>query len=269
MGKKLFTNNATAPLASSISAVASSCAAVSGSGSLFPAIVSGSGNSFQMTFSKVVAGVVTAQEIVTVTARTGDVFSITRGQEGTTALAWAAGDTMELLPTAAGLASFLQAADIQSGSTNFSVDTGTANAYVVGLTPPLAAHVVGMPIVWKATNTNTGASTFNDGAGAAALETPAGAALSANMVDAAGMFLTFWNGSVFILANPDWAGFALAAAAAALAAAEAFAENAGNISAGTVAAARLPLIANLQGLTISPDPGTVPSGPAGSIWFYY
>lgn len=63
--------------------------------------------------------------------------------------------------------------------------------------------------------------------------------------------------------------FVASAAAAAVAAAAAFSANAGNITSGTVAATHLPLAGTLQGVTIAADPGTVPSGPVGSIWFYY
>lgn len=41
------------------------------------------------------------------------------------------------------------------------------------------------------------------------------------------------------------------------------------ITSGTVPNAALPNAAAGPGVTIAPDPGTVPSGPAGSIWYYY
>jgi hypothetical protein len=63
--------------------------------------------------------------------------------------------------------------------------------------------------------------------------------------------------------------FATTVANNALSSAETFAANGSNISAGTVPSAHLPLILNLQGVTIAADPGTVPSGPAGSVWFYF
>lgn len=43
----------------------------------------------------------------------------------------------------------------------------------------------------------------------------------------------------------------------------------GAITTGTVAAARLPLIGNLSGITIQPDPGGTPSGSAGQMFWYY
>lgn len=44
------------------------------------------------------------------------------------------------------------------GAIDYAPDTGAANAYVIALTPALTAHVVGMPIHFKAANANTGAS---------------------------------------------------------------------------------------------------------------
>ena len=205
MARKQFSNNALTTLASSISAVANSCSATSGGGSLFPAITSGSGNSFQMTFLKIVSGAVTAQEIVTVTARTGDVLSITRAQESTTALSWNAGDQMALLPTAGDLTAFMQAGDIQAQSGNYAVDTGTANAYVAAVSPALTAHVVGMPIVWKATNPNNGASTFSDGFGIGNLLTPNLKVLLPGMVQTGGIYESVWDGTEFQLLNPSGA----------------------------------------------------------------
>jgi hypothetical protein len=200
VGKKVFSNNALSTLASSISSVASSCSATSGGGSLFPALTPG--NSFQMTFSKIVGGAVTAQEIVTVTARTGDVFTITRGQESTTALSWNAGDTMEQLPTAADLASFSQAVDLQAQAGNYATDTGTANAYVASVTPPLAAHSVGTPIVWKASNNNTGPSTFSDGFGVGNLLTTNLQTLLPGNIRTGGIYESVWDGTQFQLLNP-------------------------------------------------------------------
>lgn len=70
-----------------------------------------------------------------------------------------------------------------------------------------------------------------------------------------------------VLSNAD--AFATAAANNAQAAAIAAAANANNLTSGTVPNGRLPNIGNMPGVTIAADPGTVPSGPAGSMWFYY
>lgn len=62
---------------------------------------------------------------------------------------------------------------------------------------------------------------------------------------------------------------ASAAQAAAIAAAEAFSANGSNIGSGIVAAAHLPEIGVLTGITIAADPGTVPSGIHGQMFMYY
>lgn len=88
-----WSNNAGTTLALSISNVDTTATLASGTGALFPSPAAG--EYFTMTFS---AGV--DREIVNVTNRVGDVVTIVRGQEGTTALAWNAGDSAENLLTA-------------------------------------------------------------------------------------------------------------------------------------------------------------------------
>jgi hypothetical protein len=56
---------------------------------------------------------------------------------------------------------------------------------------------------------------------------------------------------------------------AAVAAERTTAANASNLSSGTVPNAQLPNPGIGPGVTIAPDPGTVPTGPAGSIFYYY
>lgn len=51
----------------------------------------------------------------------------------------------------------------QDGSApiDYAVDSGVANAYAIALTPALTAYIPGLPICFKASNSNTGASTLN------------------------------------------------------------------------------------------------------------
>src|SRR4029077_10900439 len=194
MALRKFTNNANTTLAASISAAATSLAVSAGTGALFPAI---SGAQY-FTVTLIKQNVPTVYEIVLVQARSGDNFTtIVRAQEGTTALAWNAGDTVALLPTMGDLASFVQFDDLQAQAGNFALDTGAANAYSVNLTPALLAHQRGMPIWWLAAHTNTGASTFNDGAGSASLLTPEGVALMAGEISGGGLYVTAWDGAHF------------------------------------------------------------------------
>ena len=110
-----FTNNATTTLASGINSSVTSLTVASGTGTLFPTL-SGS-DVFYATLANL-AGTV---EIVQVTARSTDTFTIVRAQDGTTAASWSAGDKVELRPTAAGLAAMAQTAnnlsDLASTST--------------------------------------------------------------------------------------------------------------------------------------------------------
>jgi hypothetical protein len=197
VGNFLFSNNASTTLAGAISNTATTVSVASGTGALFPVPNAALGSHFHATFVK--NGTPSTYEIVDVTAVSGDTFTIVRGQEGTTALNWAVGDYFNLFPTAAGLNSFSQAADIQAQAQNYAPDTGSANAYVVNLTPALTAHVVGMPIRFKATHANTGASTFNDGIGTGALVLPNLSALTPNAIVVGGLYETIWDGTQFQL----------------------------------------------------------------------
>jgi hypothetical protein len=100
MANMSFTNNAATTLASSITSSATSLTVASSTGSLFPTL-SGS-QYFYCTLSNV-SGTV---EIVKVTARSTDTFTIVRGQDNTSAVAWNSGDKVELRLVAASLNNF-------------------------------------------------------------------------------------------------------------------------------------------------------------------
>lgn len=92
-----FTNNASSTLASSISASAVTITLASAGGSLFPAL---SGGDY---FYATLVDSSSNMEIVKVTARSGDVLTVVRGQDGTTGQPFIGGDKFELRPTAAAL----------------------------------------------------------------------------------------------------------------------------------------------------------------------
>ena len=92
-----FTNNATSTLASGITNTATSLTVASGQGALFPSL--SAGDYFYCTLANV-GGTI---EIVKVTARSTDTFTVTRGQDGTTGTAWNSGDKVELRLVAASL----------------------------------------------------------------------------------------------------------------------------------------------------------------------
>ena len=94
-----WTNNASTTLASSISASTTTITVASSGGALFPTL--GAGDYFYATLVDSSNNL----EIVKVTARVGDVMTVVRGQEGTSAHSYVGGDKFELRPTAAGFAS--------------------------------------------------------------------------------------------------------------------------------------------------------------------
>lgn len=93
----LASNNASTVLASSINASATTLTVNTGSGSFFPSPVSGT-SFFKLTLIDAATGQLT--EIVHVTARSGDVMTVERGQEGTVARAWSANDIAANMMTA-------------------------------------------------------------------------------------------------------------------------------------------------------------------------
>lgn len=95
MGVKL-SNNATSTLASSITDVATSLSVQSGDAALFPALAT------DEWFPITVIDSSGNMEVMRVTARAGAVFTVTRGQEGSTAQAFDAGSRVDLRLTAAG-----------------------------------------------------------------------------------------------------------------------------------------------------------------------
>jgi hypothetical protein len=91
----LYTNNAVSALAAGINTTATSFSVTSGQGSKFPTI-SGT-DYFYVTLVNSSSNI----EIVKVTARSTDTFTVVRAQDGTTALTFATGDVVELRLTRA------------------------------------------------------------------------------------------------------------------------------------------------------------------------
>ncbi|EKS9794824.1 MULTISPECIES: hypothetical protein [Burkholderia] len=98
----LYANNAAGTLAAGISSAATSLALNAGQAGLFPAPVAP--DSFYATITD--AATRTIIEIVLVTQVAGNVFTIQRGQDGTSARAWSAGDIVSQRTVAAELRQF-------------------------------------------------------------------------------------------------------------------------------------------------------------------
>lgn len=96
---QLFTNNANSRLFAGISNVSLSLQVAAGEGAKFPNPTGG--DFFLATLSKVTGGIESDIEIVKVTARATDVFTIIRAQEGTAAQVYAESDWIQLRMTAA------------------------------------------------------------------------------------------------------------------------------------------------------------------------
>ncbi|MFA9204846.1 MAG: hypothetical protein ACEQSH_00160 [Bacteroidia bacterium] len=155
----LFANDAASTLAGAISNVATTANLQVGTGALFP---NPTGSEyFVMTFTD--AGTGLLKEIVHVTARSGDTITIERAQEGTTALAWQAGDLADNLNTAGSMAALSQQIDTAISGGLFLGDGGapddiqlTLPAYVASI-----AQLDGAPIRILMSNGNTGSTTIS------------------------------------------------------------------------------------------------------------
>ena len=101
----LFTNNGAATLAGPISNSATSANLAAGTGSIFSNPAPASGQYYVATLISAANELV--NEIVHITAVSGDTVTLLRAQEGTTALAWVAGDLLQNLITAGQMNEFL------------------------------------------------------------------------------------------------------------------------------------------------------------------
>lgn len=153
----LAANNAQSVLAAGISASATSLTLNTGTGALFPSPVSGV-SFFKLTLIDAATGQLS--EIVHVTAKSGDVLTIVRGQEGTSSRAWSANDIAANMLTAG---TILLLAQLESPSftgtpTGPTADPGTnttqlaTTAFIQSAITDLilgpGAPAIGIPFFW-------------------------------------------------------------------------------------------------------------------------
>lgn len=105
----LFSNNASAKLASDAAAWHTTLALEPGKGALFPRPDTALGEWFTATLAAADGSL----EIVRVTARQGDSLTVERGREATVPSTFTAGDRLELRPTAGGLSGFAQREELE------------------------------------------------------------------------------------------------------------------------------------------------------------
>lgn len=144
MAHLTFANSASTTLAGAISSTATSLSVAAGDGALFPSI--GANQIFKLTLTDQASGQL--REIMHVTARSGDTFTVLRGQEGTAPRAWSAGDLVDNLCTAGTMTQLAQLDDLQGVGGFYGTDVGTNNAvHVVPATLPAAIEsLVGAPV---------------------------------------------------------------------------------------------------------------------------
>jgi hypothetical protein len=121
----VFSNNAQSTLAAPIAPTATSIALATGTGALFPnPSVGPPQQQFALTLNDAATGLL--YEICYCTARTGDVLTVVRAQEGTTALNWLAGDIAANMATAGQMAAMQQ-----TGATNPARTITTSGAFAI------------------------------------------------------------------------------------------------------------------------------------------
>lgn len=206
MAGLLFSNNASAALASSITTSSTTITVTTGAGAQFPGITGS--NYFYATLTDSSNNL----EIVKVTARATDVMTVVRAQEGTTARAYAAADKIELRVTAAGMNSFPQLGldntftgvntfstpiAVTSGGTGGTTSTGSG-AVVLATSPTIASPTLTAPVLGTpASGTMTNVTGTAVGLSAGSLTTSATAS-TAWTVTQSGTKLNFAYNSVVV-----------------------------------------------------------------------
>jgi len=160
---EVFANNAISKLATSIISSATTVTLTTGTGALFPAVTTASGNFFRLTLTSataVTSSGLPVNEIVFCTNRSTDILTVTRAQEGTAAVGFSAGDIAANEITAGMMVNIYSPAADQDNAVRYALDTGVANAYAIALNPSMPTSQLGDFVIFKSAHANTGASTI-------------------------------------------------------------------------------------------------------------
>ena len=160
---EIFSNNAITTVATGgLSISSTTLNLASGTGNLFPNPVVGT-QFFRLSLTD--ASTRTAHEITYCTARSGDICTIVRAQEGTAAQAWLINDIAGHFVTAGTMSDCVQIAATQNNTYISAIDTGTTNVYKIALNPSMPTSLEFAEIIFRVLNTNTGASTLQINSG--------------------------------------------------------------------------------------------------------
>lgn len=160
---EIFSNNAITTVATGgLSISSTTLNLASGTGNLFPTPNVGT-QFFRLSLTD--AATRTAHEITYCTARSGDICTIVRAQEGTSAQAWLINDIAGHFVTAGAMTNTTQQGAIQNNTYISAIDTGTVNTYQIALTPAMQTSLEFAEVIFRVLNTNTGASTLQINSG--------------------------------------------------------------------------------------------------------
>lgn len=199
MAVLLFANNTSSIIASPINAAAVTVTLADASAFPVPA----ANQYFIATF--VDAATQLLREIVHVTAVSGNDLTIVRAQEGTTARSWNVGDVCGMFWTAGAAQAMLQQAQNQAQTSNYAIDTGTTNAWVITLdpAPTSLSAIVGTPIRVNVSHvTNSTSITLNiNGLGAQPVRLVDGTSPGVGFFINGTIWTVIWNGVFFAVSN--------------------------------------------------------------------
>ena len=149
MSNITFTNFAATTLASGINTVVTSLTVATGTGTLFPTLAGA--QYFYAVLADAATG--TTREVIKVTARSTDTFTIVRAQDNTTAKSYITGDKIELRLTAAGIATL---ATTETAQTLAGVQTFSSQPIMSTLTASSALASDASKGLVSVTNTGSG-----------------------------------------------------------------------------------------------------------------